>query len=108
MSQQLRPTNSSDSIRKTYLALVHGSLEPGDSGELRQNLYITDGRVTINNIPLKGRQLPTDARDTLTTWRCLSSNLFRDSVSLLELGLHTGVKHQLRVVTSSVLGGMCV
>ncbi|KAG9074721.1 hypothetical protein FRC06_010506 [Ceratobasidium sp. 370] len=105
LGQQLR----NRTIQKTYLALVHRSLSLDDGGQIQQRLCITDGRVhacfsDAQNIaePPIHRQKPTEVRETLTTWRCLGTSVPRlPAVSLLELGLCTGVKHQLRVVAAS-------
>ncbi|KAG8729858.1 hypothetical protein FRC10_003338, partial [Ceratobasidium sp. 414] len=108
LSQQLR----NRTIQKTYLALVHRSFLPDDAGQLRQCLSITDGRVrpcitdaqTETVKPSVHREKPTEVRETLTTWRCLGTSApGLPAVSLLELGLCTGVKHQLRVIAASVL-----
>ncbi|KAG8680522.1 hypothetical protein FRC09_018172, partial [Ceratobasidium sp. 395] len=98
LSQQIK----SHTLQKTYLALVRRAFSPGTSGEVRQRLYITDGRVCTDMIePSMYRNAPTEARETLTTWKCVRTS---GEISLLELGLCTGVKHQLRVVCASVLG----
>ncbi|ELU42762.1 RNA pseudouridylate synthase domain-containing protein [Rhizoctonia solani AG-1 IA] len=90
LSSQLRRP-SSNAIIKTYLALVHGSFEPESNGEIRKSLFISDGRVSVqpSSVGAISKEVPTH-----TTWRCLFS---KKGVSLMELGLKTGVKHQLRV-----------
>ncbi|CUA71159.1 hypothetical protein RSOLAG22IIIB_09382 [Rhizoctonia solani] len=95
LSAQLRRATFNDII-KTYLALVHGSFEPNHTGEIRKELYITDGKVSAKKPAVK------DFKETesYTTWRCLAS---RGNVSLMELGLRTGIKHQLRVTMAQVL-----
>lgn len=109
LGQQLRYSNSPDRIRKTYLALVRGRFDPGEAGEIRQNLYIAEGRVTAIKDPLYRRNVPIAARETVTTWQCLSRGSgMNGPMSLLELGLHTGVKHQLRVICAAVLGAPIV
>ncbi|KAG9086078.1 hypothetical protein FS749_003916 [Ceratobasidium sp. UAMH 11750] len=108
LSQQLR----NRTIQKSYLALVRRSFSPRDAGQIRQSLRITDGRVrpyipdakvdTIES-PIR-RDKSTEVRETITTWKCLGTSApGLPAVSLLELGLCTGVKHQLRVVTASIL-----
>lgn len=96
LSAQLRRPTSND-ITKTYLALVHGSFEPHSTGQVRKSMCITNGRVSFpkSSEESKGKGLPTH-----TTWRCLESN---DGVSLMELGLRTGLKHQLRITMAEVL-----
>ncbi|CAE6465755.1 unnamed protein product [Rhizoctonia solani] len=97
LSTQLRQPVSNDII-KTYLALVHGSFEPNYTCDIRRNLYITDGKVSVK------KPVATNFKETTsyTTWRCLGS---RGDVSLMELGLRTGIKHQLRVTMAQVLDG---
>ncbi|KAF8595649.1 pseudouridine synthase [Ceratobasidium sp. AG-I] len=102
LSAQLSRTQPKSSIEKTYLALVHRLLQPGGSGEIRQRLYITDGRVAVDKSSLGRQRTQAEERDSLTTWQCLASSA-RSPVSLVQFGLHTGVKHQLRVVAASVL-----
>ncbi|KAF8741768.1 RNA pseudouridylate synthase, partial [Rhizoctonia solani] len=98
LSSQLRRP-SSNAIIKTYLALVHGSFEPESNGEIRKSLFISDGRVSVqpSSIGAISKEVPTH-----TTWRCLFSE---KGVSLVELGLKTGVKHQLRVTMAQILNG---
>ncbi|KAJ1300543.1 hypothetical protein OPQ81_002197 [Rhizoctonia solani] len=96
LSTQLSQSSSNE-ITKTYLALVHGSFEPNHEGEVRKELYITDGRVSIKK---PSEEADCKAAATYTTWRCLASS---GDVSLMELGLRTGVKHQLRVTMAQIL-----
>ncbi|CAE6345293.1 unnamed protein product [Rhizoctonia solani] len=97
VAQTLSSQLCRNAIIKTYLAVVRGSFEPESNGEIQENLFITNGRVSAQRNP-KGadcKEVPTH-----TTWRCLSS---REDVSLMELGLKTGVKHQLRVTMAQIL-----
>ncbi|CEL58604.1 Ribosomal large subunit pseudouridine synthase D OS=Borrelia burgdorferi (strain ATCC 35210 / B31 / CIP 102532 / DSM 4680) GN=rluD PE=3 SV=2 [Rhizoctonia solani AG-1 IB] len=96
LSSQLRRSSTS-TITKTYLAVVRGSFEPYSSGEVRKNLFIDNGRVSTQRTSKEAdcREVPTH-----TIWRCLSST---KGISLMELGLRTGAKHQLRVTMAQIL-----
>ncbi|CAE6439092.1 unnamed protein product [Rhizoctonia solani] len=96
LSSQLR-RSASNEINKTYLALVHGYFELNYTGEIRKDFYIADGRVSIGK---PSDEASYKKAETHTTWRCLAS---RRNVSLMELGLRTGVKHQLRVSMAQIL-----
>ncbi|KAJ3563105.1 hypothetical protein NP233_g9159 [Leucocoprinus birnbaumii] len=75
------------SIKKTYLALVHGGPEKfrNSSGVIETGLSEVDGRVRLD--PL--------GKETKTEWEVLGSSP-RVPLTLLRLKLLTGHKHQLR------------
>ncbi|KAG2337805.1 pseudouridine synthase [Suillus weaverae] len=77
-------------VEKTYLALVRGGEKsfPTRSGEIRDALECSDGRVSIGE--------SCAAKFAATDWELLASSSIAP-LSLLRLTLHTGLKHQLRI-----------
>ncbi|KIK09442.1 hypothetical protein K443DRAFT_385998 [Laccaria amethystina LaAM-08-1] len=77
-------------VQKTYLALVRGGEKsfPEAFGEIRTSLKTVDGYPEVD-LSLQGQPCATD-------WKLLASSPIAP-VSLLELNLLTGYKHQLRV-----------
>ena len=76
-----------DAVSKTYLAVVHG-IPPQSSGRIQS--YLAENaafRVYSTQDPSKGRL-------ALTEWRKIKT---MRSLSLLEIGLLTGRKNQIRV-----------
>ena len=77
-----------DSVRKTYLAICQGHSRPSQG--------------TVDNLIEEGRDLKVrvvdrpgpEARRSITTYRTVSTH---GNLSLVELGLETGRKHQIRV-----------
>ncbi|KAG1740582.1 pseudouridine synthase [Suillus lakei] len=82
--------SSSRVVEKTYLALVRGGEKsfPARSGEIRDALEFSDGRVSIGE--------SCAAKFAATDWELLASSPIAP-LSLLRLTLHTGLKHQLRI-----------
>ncbi len=72
---------------KTYLALVHGEM-PAAEGRIEANI----GRSPKDR--KKMAVLAEGGRTALTFWRAVTSF---GAVTLLEVGLHTGRTHQIRV-----------
>jgi 23S rRNA pseudouridine1911/1915/1917 synthase len=82
----------SRTVRKDYLALVHGEM-PAESGVVK---------LPIGRHPLDRKRMSTTSRkprEAETRWRVLCR--FRE-VSLLELGLKTGRTHQIRVHCAAI------
>ncbi|KAG2051141.1 pseudouridine synthase [Suillus hirtellus] len=77
-------------VGKTYLALVRGGEKsfPTRSGEIRDALEFSDGRVSIGE--------SCAAKFAATDWELIASSPVAP-LSLLRLTLHTGLKHQLRI-----------
>lgn len=83
-------------IQKAYIALVHGRMKP-ERGTI--DLAISRDpkrrvRMTARRSIVSGR-----AREARTDWRALT---YVDSASLLEVQLHTGRTHQIRVHFSAL------
>jgi len=83
-------------IRKIYIALVQGSIE-GDHGRIELAIARDPHRRT-RMTARHAAKLP-NARPALTEWRVLARI---DSTSLLEIQLHTGRTHQIRVHFSAL------
>jgi 23S rRNA pseudouridine1911/1915/1917 synthase len=83
-------------IRKIYIALVQGSIE-GDHGRIELAIARDPNRRT-RMTARRAATLP-NARPALTEWRVLARI---DSTSLLEIQLHTGRTHQIRVHFSAL------
>ncbi len=78
-------------IQKMYVALVHGKL---DRPQGRIELAISRDPIRRTRMSARRAALLSNARPALTDWRLLSHV---DSTSLLEVQLHTGRTHQIRV-----------
>jgi 23S rRNA pseudouridine1911/1915/1917 synthase len=78
-------------IQKTYLALVHGILAE-DRGRIE--LPIARDPVRRNRMTAKRAASLPNAREARTDWRVLARI---DSTTLVEVQLHTGRTHQIRV-----------
>jgi 23S rRNA pseudouridine1911/1915/1917 synthase len=83
-------------IEKTYLALVHGILAE-DSGRIE--LSIARDPVRRNRMTAKRTASLPNARTARTDWRALARI---DSTTLVEVQLHTGRTHQIRVHFSAL------
>lgn len=83
-------------IRKIYIALVQGSIE-----EERGRIDLAIARDPNRRTRMTARRTATltTARAALTEWRVLTRI---DSTSLLEVHLHTGRTHQIRVHFSAL------
>jgi 23S rRNA pseudouridine1911/1915/1917 synthase len=79
-------------VKKTYIALVHGSLMP-DHGRIDFAIGRDPKRRTRMMAQRKGKVTGT-VRDARTDWRALAHI---DSTTLVEVQLHTGRTHQIRV-----------
>jgi len=83
-------------IQKTYLALVHGILAE-DRGRI--DLPIARDPVRRNRMTAKRAATLPNARAARTDWRVLARI---DSTTLVEVQLHTGRTHQIRVHFSAL------
>jgi 23S rRNA pseudouridine1911/1915/1917 synthase len=73
-------------IKKYYLAVVNG---------IPKKKYATiDAPISRNKSQRKKMNISSDGRESMTTYKVLKSS---DKMSLLELELHTGRTHQIRV-----------
>jgi 23S rRNA pseudouridine1911/1915/1917 synthase len=84
------------SIRKTYLALVQGSMEE-ERGRIELAIARDPNRRT--RMTAKKATLLPNSRPARTDWRVMARI---DSTSLLEIQLHTGRTHQIRVHFSAL------
>jgi 23S rRNA pseudouridine1911/1915/1917 synthase len=83
-------------IRKIYIALVQGSMEE-DRGRIELAIARDPNRRT--RMTAKRALLLPNSRPARTDWRLLRRI---DSTSLLEIQLHTGRTHQIRVHFSAL------
>ena len=83
-------------VKKTYIALVEGLLEE-DSGRIE----LAIGRDPKRRVRMTARRsaVLADAREARTDWRVLARI---DTTTLVEVQLHTGRTHQIRVHFSAV------
>lgn len=94
---ELREAFSDHLIKKRYLALVHGAIEEG--GESRRDLSITThqpARVKVQQAGEGG----AGARTCSLAWHVVER--FGERASLIEVDLHTGFLHQVRVMMSDI------
>ncbi|ETW80737.1 hypothetical protein HETIRDRAFT_45339 [Heterobasidion irregulare TC 32-1] len=95
-ARELSRQFKSRAVIKDYLALVRGgeNMFTKKEGVITNPIQVDrDGRVSVST---------QDGKPALTTWELLGSSP-RVPLSLLRMQLHTGLKHQLRVHTASVL-----
>ena len=83
-------------VRKTYITLVQGSLQE-DRGRIELAIARDPNRRT--RMTARRAALLQNAREARTDWRVLARI---DSTSLLEVQLHTGRTHQIRVHFSAL------
>ncbi|HTA57721.1 MAG TPA: RluA family pseudouridine synthase [Candidatus Baltobacteraceae bacterium] len=83
-------------VQKTYLALLHGAL-PEDGGRIE--LPIARDPVRRNRMTARRAASLPNARQARTDWRALARI---DSTTLVEVHLHTGRTHQIRVHFSAL------
>ena len=88
LSRQIRE----GSFGKTYLAVVHGTVP--EAGSLRDLLY----RDRARKMTFVTREPGKDAREALLDYRRLAA---AGDMSLVEICLHTGRTHQIRVQFAS-------
>jgi 23S rRNA pseudouridine1911/1915/1917 synthase len=83
-------------VKKTYIALVEGLLKE-DSGRIE----LAIGRDPKRRVRMTARRsaVLADAREARTDWRVLARI---DTTTLVEVQLHTGRTHQIRVHFSAV------
>ena len=93
------------SVKKTYIALVEGLLRE-KSGRIElaigRDLHRRTRMAVHRQKPgsaLRGKALPGKAREARTDWRTLAEI---DGTTLVEVLLHTGRTHQIRVHFSAV------
>jgi 23S rRNA pseudouridine1911/1915/1917 synthase len=92
-------------VKKTYIALVEGLLrekngriELAIGRDLRRRTRMAVHRQKLGSA-LRGQALPGKAREARTDWRTLAEI---DGTTLVEVQLHTGRTHQIRVHFSAV------
>jgi 23S rRNA pseudouridine1911/1915/1917 synthase len=83
-------------VQKTYIAMVHGVL-PEEAGRIE--LPIARDPVRRNRMTARRTASLPNARAARTDWRALARI---DSTTLLEIQLHTGRTHQIRVHFSAL------
>jgi len=83
-------------VQKTYIALLHGVL-PEDGGRIE--LSIARDPVRRNRMTARRTASLPNARQARTDWRVLARI---DSTTLVEVKLHTGRTHQIRVHFSAL------
>jgi 23S rRNA pseudouridine1911/1915/1917 synthase len=83
-------------VKKTYIALVEGLLKE-DNGRIELPIGRDPRRRT--RMTARRSAVPADAREARTDWRVLARI---DSTTLVEVQLHTGRTHQIRVHFSTV------
>ena len=92
-------------VEKRYFALVQNA-KLAAGGEIRTPLVNIDGRMSVA-LASRSAESPGVQKDAATNWRLLSTpgseSKGSKGLSLLELHLLTGVKHQLRVHLSKCL-----
>ena len=83
-------------VKKTYIALVHGLL-----AENHGSIHFAIGRDPKRRVRMTARRTATlsKARDAHTDWRALARI---DTTTLVEVQLHTGRTHQIRVHFSAL------
>jgi 23S rRNA pseudouridine1911/1915/1917 synthase len=83
-------------VKKTYIALVHGLL-----AENYGSIHFAIGRDPKHRVRMSARHTATlsRARDAHTDWRALARI---DTTTLVEVQLHTGRTHQIRVHFSAL------
>ena len=83
-------------VKKTYIALVHGVLQ-----EEHGRINFAIGRDPKRRVRMTARRTATlaKARDARTDWRVLARI---DATTLVEVQLHTGRTHQIRVHFSAL------
>ncbi len=97
-------------VKKTYIALVEGLLkEPQGRIELaigrdlhrrtRMAVHREKLESALRTNAPRGRELPRNVREARTDWRTLAEV---DGTTLVEVQLHTGRTHQIRVHFSAV------
>ncbi|EIN05757.1 pseudouridine synthase [Punctularia strigosozonata HHB-11173 SS5] len=81
------------SVDKSYLALVHWHRHEvsGATGQVHVHLCMEDGRIDI------ARSMDDAGKLSVTSWEVAATSTILP-LALLRLDLHTGLKHQLRVV----------
>jgi 23S rRNA pseudouridine1911/1915/1917 synthase len=83
-------------VNKTYIALIHGRLE-----DRQGHIDLAIGRDPKRRVRMTARRSTAlrDAREARTDWRVLSCI---DATTLVEVQLHTGRTHQIRVHFSAL------
>lgn len=84
---------SNNTFGKTYLALVHGVLEPEEG--IMEDLLFKDSRKNKSFVVKRERK---GVKKASLSYKLLST---RDDLSLVKIELHTGRTHQIRVQFSS-------
>lgn len=85
----------SHQLERSYLAVTHGSIQPGFQATIEAALRVDDDLVRLATASDS-----STAIEAVTRWKCLSSS---ERFSLIELQPATGRKHQLRVHCAEVL-----
>ena len=83
-------------FKKTYLALVNGLVEAKEFVRV-ENYLAKDGKSNMSYVVDKNHK---DAKKAVLEYRSLGEN--KDGNTLLEIKLHTGRHHQIRVTMASL------
>lgn len=89
LSEQVR----NKTIKKTYKAVIHKTMDKKE-GTLKDYLY-KNKKINMVSVVSKNHK---EAKDAVLDYKTLASN---DKFSLVEIDLHTGRPHQIRVQFSS-------
>ncbi|KAF4586139.1 RluA Pseudouridine Synthase [Pleurotus pulmonarius] len=90
MARDLSRQFSQRTIDKYYLAIVRGGRAsfPGGEGTVEAALQYNEGRGSLDS--------STKTSNSVTSWKLLATSPVAP-LSLIQLKLHTGLKHQLRI-----------
>jgi 23S rRNA pseudouridine1911/1915/1917 synthase len=88
--QQILSAENHQQMKRSYLALVHGTTKP--HGSITTPIARKEGSIIERTISPDGQDAHTDYETLLS----------RDGMSLVRLTLHTGRTHQIRVHMASI------
>ncbi len=88
--QQILSAENHQQMKRSYLALVHGTTKP--RGSVTTPIARKEGSIIERTVSADGQDAHTDYETLLS----------RDGLSLVKLTLHTGRTHQIRVHMASI------